>query len=70
MKNNIKLVLAFLMLMALPLRQIAQQPYRQYADDGILMNFHKIDNVDFRVFLLQNLSQDDRFTLIADEEPD
>ena len=69
MKKNIRLIIAVLMLLVFPLRQFAQQPYRQYADDGILLNFHKIDNVDFRAFLLYSLSQDNRFSLIADDEP-
>ena len=70
MKNSAKLVLAFMMLFAFfPMKTWAQEPYRQYAEDGILVNFHEIDNVDFRVFLIYNLSQDSRFTLIADEEP-
>ena len=69
MKNRTKLVLALMMLLAFPLKQWAQEPYRQYAEDGILINFHSIDNVDFRAFLLYNLSQDSRFTLVADEEP-
>ena len=47
----------------------AQTPYRQYANDGILLNFHEIDDVYFRTFLLYNLSQENRFILIADEEP-
>ena len=46
----------------------AQTPYRQYADNGILLDFHEIDNVDFRVFLLYNLSQDDQFILTENEE--
>ena len=46
----------------------AQTPYRQYADNGILLDFHEIDNVDFRVFLLYNLNQDDRFILTAEED--
>ena len=70
MKNRAKLVWAFMMMLAFfPLKSWAQEPFRQYDDDGILVNFHQIDNVDFRVFLIYNLSQDDRFTLIADEEP-
>ena len=52
-----------------PMKTWAQEPYRQYAEDGILLNFHNIDNVDFRAFLMYNLSQDDRFTLVADDEP-
>ncbi len=47
---------------------MAQTPYRQYADNGILLDFHEIDNVDFRVFLLYNLNQDDRFVLTAEED--
>lgn len=46
----------------------AQTPYRQYADNGVLLDFHEIDNVDFRVFLLYNLSQDDRFILVSNED--
>ena len=48
---------------------MAQTPYRQYANDGVLLNFHEIDNVDFRLFLLYNLSQDDQFVLIEDDTP-
>ena len=51
------------------MKQWAQTPYRQYANDGILLNFHEIDNVDFRVFLLYSLSQDHQFELIAEDEP-
>ena len=50
-------------------KAIAQTPYRQYADDGILLNFHEIDDVDFRMFLLYNLSHDDQFVLVADDTP-
>ena len=56
------------MLTFLPLKHWGQTPYRQYADNGILLDFHKIDNVDFRVFLSYNLIQDDRFILIENEE--
>ena len=69
MNRFAKTILLAMMLLVLPMKQWAQQPYRQYAEDGILLNFHEIDNVDFRVFLLYNLSQDDRFVLIANEEP-
>ena len=50
-------------------KAMAQTPYRQYANDGVLLNFHEIDNVDFRLFLLYNLSQDDQFVLIEDDTP-
>ena len=69
MKRFATTLLLAVMLLAMPLKQWGQQPYRQYADDGILLDFHKIDNVDFRVFLLYNLTQDNRFVLIADDEP-
>ena len=69
MKRFAKTLLLAVMLLAMPLKQWGQQPYRQYADDGILLDFHKIDNVDFRVFLLYQLNQDNRFVLIANDEP-
>ena len=69
MNRFAKTILLAMMLLVLPMKQWGQQPYRQYAEDGILLNFHEIDNVDFRVFLLYNLGQDDRFVLIANEEP-
>ena len=69
MKRFAKTLLLAVMLLAMPLKQWGQQPYRQYADDGILLDFHKIDNVDFRVFLLYQLHQDNRFVLIANDEP-
>ena len=69
MKRFAKTLILAIILLSIPLKQWGQQPYRQYADDGILLNFHEIDNVDFRVFLLYNLSQDNRFVLTANEEP-
>lgn len=69
MKRFAKTLILAVMLLAMPLKQWAQQPYRQYADDGILLNFQEIDNVDFRVFLLYNLGQDNRFVLTANDEP-
>lgn len=69
MNKIAKVLLIALMIASMPIKHWAQTPYRQYADDGILMNFHEIDNVDFRVFLLYNLSQDNQFDLIADDEP-
>ena len=69
MKKTLRFVLFILLLSMVGMTKVnAQTPYRQYADNGILLNFHEIDNVDFRVFLLYNLSQDDQFVLIENEE--
>ena len=46
----------------------AQTPYRQYANDGVELNFFKIENVDFRACLLYNLTLDDRFVVIHEDE--
>ena len=43
-----------------------QEVYRQYADDGVLLNFLGIDNVGFRAYLLYNIMRDNRFTLTAE----
>ena len=68
MQKLAKILFITLLLTFLPLKHWGQTPYRQYADNGILIDFHKIDNVDFRVFLSYNLIQDDRFILIESEE--
>ena len=68
MNNRIKLFVAAFLLCVLPLKHWAQTPYSQYADEGILMDFFEIDNHDFRLFLLYNLCQDERFNLIPEEE--
>ena len=47
---------------------MAQIPYRAYSDDGVELNFHEIQNVDFRIYLLYHLSQDHRFVLTAENE--
>ena len=46
----------------------AQTPYRQYANDGVELNFFVIENVDFRACLLYNLTLDNRFVLIPEDE--
>lgn len=69
MKTFTRFLLFALLLAVMPLKNWAQTPYRQYADEGILLNAYEIDNVGFRVFLLYSLHQDDRFDVIADEEP-
>lgn len=56
------------MLTAIPMKHWAQTPYRQYANEGVVLNFFSIDNVDFRAFLLYNISKDSRFVLIPEEE--
>ena len=68
MKRLVRIAIFALVLMSMPLRQWGQTPYRQYSEEGIVMDFHKIDNVDFRLFLLYNLSQDDRFVLVPEQE--
>lgn len=68
MNRFIKVAIAVLLLTVMPLKQWAQTPYRQYADEGILLNFFEIDNHDFRLFLLYNLDQDDRFIVTPDEQ--
>ena len=69
MKRFIKAaVVVVMMLTAMPMKSWAQMPYRPYADEGVMLNFFEIDNVDFRAFLLYNISKDDRFVLIPEEE--
>lgn len=68
MNRIAKAIFAVLILFAMTTRLEAQTPYRQYADNGVVLNFFEIDNYDFRLFLLNNLSQDNRFTLIAEDE--
>ena len=42
--------------------------YTQYAEDGVMLNFFALDNVNFRVYMLSKLSNDSRFTLVPEEE--
>ena len=42
--------------------------YRQYAEDGIMLNFLALDNVDFRAFMLYSLVNDSRFALMAESD--
>ena len=69
MEKLAKILFIALLLTFLPLKHWGQTPYRQYADNGILLNFHEIDDVYFRACLLYNLSQDSRFILMANDEP-
>ncbi len=64
MKKHIFIVLFFLT----ALMAKAQTPYEQYSNDGISLDFKKIGNLDFRVFLMYNLQQDRMFSYMQDEE--
>lgn len=68
MQKITKVLLVALVLTLMPLKYWAQTPYRQYANDGIELNFAEIQNIDFRAFLLYNLTLDDRFVLIPEDE--
>ena len=68
MNNFCRIAVVALLLLCAPLRQWAQTPYRQYADEGVLLNFHEIENIDFRLYLLYNMGMDERFSLLAEEE--
>ena len=45
----------------------AQTPYESYANDGILLDFSKIENLDFRVYFMYNLQRDGQFSFVQDE---
>jgi PKD repeat protein len=68
MKRLIKIAIAVLLLTAMPIKQWAQTPYRPYANEGIELNFFEIDNYDFRLYLLYNLYQDNRFIITPEEQ--
>ena len=68
MKRFAKAIFIVMLMAVMPMKPWAQTPYRQYSDDGIMLDFFKIGNVDFRVYLLYNLSQDSRFHLMPDNE--
>ena len=68
MNKLFKTLLILLVLIAMPMKHWAQTPYRQYSDEGVVLNFFKIENVDFRTFLLYNISKDSRFALVPEDE--
>ena len=68
MKRIVKFVVAILLLASIPSILEAQTPYRQYSDEGVVLNFHEINNVYFRAFLLYTISHDNRFVLIPEEK--
>lgn len=67
MNKLFKTLLLLLVLIAMPMKHWAQTPYRQYSDEGVVLDFHSINNVYFRSFLLYSISNDDRFALIPEE---
>ena len=42
--------------------------FSQYAEDGAMLNFFALDNVNFRVYMLYKLSNDSRFSLVPEED--
>ena len=64
MKKSIFIVLFFLVALVAK----AQMPYEQYSNDGILLDFSKIENLDFRVYFMYNLQQDRQFSFVQDED--
>ena len=61
MKRALRSVLLVLLLTVVGMTNAkAQTPYRQYADNGVLLDFHEIDNVDFSyLHLIDNLTGND-----------
>ena len=68
MKNITKWLLIVLTVVLIPMKHFGQTPYRQYADDGITLDFSQIDNVYFRTCLLYQLNHNDQFVLTQNEE--
>ena len=42
--------------------------YSQYAEDGIMLNFLALGNVDLRAYLLYSITKDNSFSLMADSQ--
>lgn len=69
MKNLfLKTLVIGLFLLALPMRQIAQTPYEHYSNGDVVLNFHEIDNVDFRLYLLYKLTLEKQFVITPEDE--
>ena len=68
MKNITKWLLVVLMVVLIPAKHFGQTPYRQYAEDGITLDFSQIDNVYFRTCLLYLLNHNDQFVLTQSED--
>jgi len=68
MKRIGTLLAAVLLMVLIPMKSIGQTPYRQYADEGIMLNFFDIGNPDFRLYLLYHIELDNRFLIHAEDE--
>ena len=68
MKKIGTLLIALLLMALIPMKSMSQTPYRQYADNGLMLNFFEIGNPDFRLYLLYHIELDDRFFLHAEDE--
>lgn len=51
-RHLVRWLLAILMVVFIPARHFGQTPYRPYADNGVLLNFFEIDNLDYRLYLI------------------
>ena len=63
MKKHILIVLFFLAVFGAK----AQTPYENYANDGISLDFSKIDDIRFRIYFMYNLQHDGQFSIVQDE---
>ena len=63
MKKHIFIVLFFLAVFGAK----AQTPYESYANDGISLDFSKIEDIRFRIYLMYNLQHDGQFSIVQDE---
>lgn len=68
MKNITKLLLVIAMMILIPTKHFGQTPYRPYAEDGILLNFFEIEELDFRLYLLYNMEHDGQFSVQAEDQ--
>ena len=68
MKKLAKTIMIALLLLAMPLRQLAQQPQYVLSQPTIEFDITNIANFDERIFFLYSLTQDSRFDVIASEK--
>ncbi len=68
MKNITKLLFVIAMTVLIPMKHFGQTPYRSYAEDGIMINFLEIDELDFRLYLLYNIEHEEQFSLQAEDQ--
>ena len=67
MKNSAKLVLAFMLLLAFPMKQWAQNPQLTKVGE---FNIHSINNIEERVVILHSIQASDVFSYIYNEAED